>query len=134
MVSDLTGKNTSQWYSCSKRMTAHDQQKKDKVIIQNKIHLSDEEQSNLQANHFSNIPNEYIKLKNSDVKIPKFPRRDIFQIKNSSLEYHLPPKTTKSTVQGDIPAKVYKEMAANIVEPITHMFNASLIQIEYPVI
>ena len=56
-------------------------EKKTRWLYKIKNHLSDEEQSNLLANHFSNIPNEYIKLKKSDVKIPKFPREFIFQIK-----------------------------------------------------
>ena len=41
-------------------------------------------------------------------------------------------KTNKSTVQGDIPARLYKELAAFISEPLTHVFNYSLKQGEYP--
>ena len=42
--------------------------------------------------------------------------------------------SNKSTVQGDLPAKLYKEFAALISEPLTNVYNARLIQGEYPTI
>ena len=53
------GKNTSKWYSTLKKMTSHDQHKVEKIIIQDINHLSDEEQANKLADHFSEIPNSY---------------------------------------------------------------------------
>ena len=41
-------------------------------------------------------------------------------------------KTNKSTVQDDIPAIIYKELAAFISEPLTHVYNSSMKQGEYP--
>ena len=41
-------------------------------------------------------------------------------------------KTNKSTVRGDISAKVFKELAAHICEPLTHVYNSSLQQRKYP--
>ena len=35
-------------------------------------------------------------------------------------------------MQGDISARFYKELAAYISEPLTHVYNASLMQGEYP--
>ena len=41
-------------------------------------------------------------------------------------------RTNKFTVKGDIPAKIYKEFAAQLAEPLTHPFNSSLLQGQYP--
>ena len=59
MMSDLTSKNTSKWYSSLKRMTAHDQHRNENVIIQDIHHLSPKDQAQKLADHFSNIPNQY---------------------------------------------------------------------------
>ena len=116
-------------------MTAHDQQKKDKLIIQDINHLSDEEQANLLADHFSKVPNEYNQLNTEDIQIPPFCDSDIPQLKQVQVWDILTRlKTNKSTIEGDIPAKIYKVMAAHIVEPLTHVFNACLTQGEYPAI
>ena len=43
-------------------------------------------------------------------------------------------KTVKSTIKGDISVRIYKEFAAHIVEPHTHVFNSNLLKGEYPAI
>ena len=53
ITKDLLGKNSSQWYSSLKRMTNFDQQKKEKVIIQEINHLSDTDQASKLADKFS---------------------------------------------------------------------------------
>ena len=50
-------------------MTSHDQHKVEKIIIQDINHLSDEEQANKLADHFSEIPNSYDQLKKEDIEI-----------------------------------------------------------------
>ena len=60
-------------------MTSHDQQKYEKVIIQDIDELSDEEQLQKIAKHFSAIPNEYDQLKIKDIKIPSIAEKDIPQ-------------------------------------------------------
>ena len=72
MMSELMGKNTSNWYSSLKKMTSHDQHKVEKIIIQDINHLSDEEQANKLADHFSEIPNSYDQLKKEDIEIEYF--------------------------------------------------------------
>ena len=59
MMSDIMTKSTSQWYSSLKHMTAHDQQKVQKVIIPDINHLPEEEQVERTAEHFSQIQNQY---------------------------------------------------------------------------
>ena len=59
MTQDLLSKNSSQWYSSLKRMTNFDQEKYEKVVIQEINHLSDQDQAKVLSDHFSKIPNEY---------------------------------------------------------------------------
>ena len=116
-----------------KKMTAHDQQKSDKVIIPDICHLSDMEQANILADHFSEIPNQYDQISKEDIKIAPIEEKDIPQFEPVQVWILLSQLTTnKSTVKGDLPAKIFKEFAAHIAEPLAHVFNTSLIQGEYP--
>ena len=77
MLGDLMNKHTSKWYTSLKKMTAHDQQRNEKVIIPDISHLSDIEQANKLAEHFSQIPNEYDQLKMEEIKIHPIEDKDI---------------------------------------------------------
>ena len=126
-------RNTSKWYMSLKKITSYDQHKSDKIVIQEINHLSDKEQAEKLGEHFSTIPNQYDQLSKDDIEIEPIEKNEIPQLKEVQvwdLLTHL--KTNKSTVQGDLPAKLYKELAAYISEPLTHVFNTSLIQGEYP--
>ena len=81
MMKDLMSKNTSHWYSSIKRMTSHDQQKYQNIIIPEINNLSDEEQAQKLSDHFSAIPNEYNQLKSEDIPIDPVNKEDIPQIK-----------------------------------------------------
>ena len=56
-------------------------------------------------------------------------KRELNKHRKSEKWYKM---SKESTVQGDLPAKLYKEFAAYISEPLTHVFNTSLIQGECP--
>ena len=81
IVGELTSKDTKQWYSSLKRMTAYDQQNTDNVIIQEISHLSDHDQATKLAEHFSEIPNEYDQLQKEDIDISPISSEDIPQFK-----------------------------------------------------
>ena len=133
MTKDLLSKNTSQWYSSLKRMTNFDQEKFQKLIIPDINHLSDKEQALKLADKFSEIPNEYQQLKSEDIFIHPIDKSDIPQFKTVQVWWLLSQiKTNKSSVKDDISPKVYKELAAHIAEPLTHIYNTSLIQGQYP--
>ena len=133
MVSDVMSKNTSQWYSCVKRMTSHDQEKYQEVHIQEISELSDEQKAEKLGEFFSKIPNEYDQIKKDDIDIPPIKNSEIPQFKPVQAWMLLSNlKINKSTVKGDIPAKLYKEFAAFIAEPLSHVYNAILMQGEYP--
>ena len=135
MMLNLTSTNTSKWYSNLKRMTAHDQQKYEKLVVQDINHLSDQEQADKIADHFSSIPNQYEQLKKEDIYISPFELEDIPQFKVVQVWDKLTQlKVNKSSVKGDIPSRIYKEFAVYIAEPLTHVFNSCLLQGEYPAI
>ena len=133
MISELTSKNTSKWYSTMKKITSHDQHKNDKIFVQELNHLTDQDQVEKLAEHFSEIPNQYNQLRDEDIEIEPINPNDIPQLKEVQVWDLLTKiKTNKSTVQGDISARIYKEFAAYISEPLTHVYNACLMQGEYP--
>ena len=116
-------------------MTAYDQQKSEKIIIQEISNLSDEEQAQKLADHFAKIPNEYAQLKKEDIDVAPILPEDIPQFKTVQIWEKLTQlNPNKSTVKGDIPAKIFKDLAAYIAEPLTHVYNTSLLQGEYPAI
>ena len=93
----------------------------------------DREQTKKLADHFAEIPNQYEQLKFEEIKIPDIHPNEITQFKSIEVWWMLTQlKTNKSTIQGDISVKVYKELAAYICEPLTHVYNSSLLQGQYP--
>ena len=133
VLGELMNKHTSKWYTSLKKMTAHDQQKNEKVIIPDISHLSDIDQAKKLAEHFTKIPNEYDQLKKEDINIPPIKNEDIPQFKEVQVWILLSQlRTNISTVKGDLPPRIFKEFAAHLAEPLTHVFNASLMQGEYP--
>ena len=133
MMSELMSKNSSQWYSSVKRITSHDQQKFDKIIVPELNNFSDEEQANKIADHFAKIPNQYNQLRLDDIHISQINDKDIPQFKEVEIWMLLSNlKTNKSTIQTDISARIYKEFAAHLAEPLTHVYNTSLTQGQYP--
>ena len=96
-------------------------------------HLSDQEQCEIIADHFASVQNEYDKLQKEDIQIPTFLISDIPQFKTNQVWLKLSRiKTNKSTVPGDLPAKLIKQFAAYLVEPLTDIINCSLKRGEYP--
>ena len=77
MVSDLKESNPKQWYSKLKRMSSHDQHKNEEYSVAEIESLSNKEQAEFIANHFSKISNEYEPLKSSDITVPLFDKKDI---------------------------------------------------------
>ena len=67
------------------------------------------------------------------IQIPPYKNEDIPQFKPSQVWFHLMRlKTNKATTSGDFPAKLIKEFAAYIAEPLTDIINTSIKRGEYP--
>ena len=72
-------------------------------------------------------------MKSEDIDISPFKIEDIPQFQPVQVWTILTQlRTNKSTVEGDVPAKIYKEFAAYLAEPLAHVFNSSLLQGKYP--
>ena len=78
-VSELKLKNPGQWYSSLKQMTSYDQIKNDQPSVEEISHLSDQLQSEVIAEQFAKIQNEYEPLKKDDICIPPFAIKDVPQ-------------------------------------------------------
>ena len=86
------------------------------------------------ADNCSEIQNSYNQIIKEDTEIKHLKKEDIPQIKEVQFWDLLTQlRTNKSAVGGNLPAKVDKECASYISEPLTHVYNASLNQGEYPV-
>ena len=115
-----------------KRITSSDQQS-EQITIEEINHLSDQEQAEKIADKFSSIPNEYDSLKTEDIIIPPLSEKEVPQFHPSQVWLHLTQlKTNKATVPGDFPAKLTKEFAAYIAEPLTDIINSGVRRGEYP--
>ena len=133
MVADLRRSKPHQWYSCLKRMMSHDEHKREELHVSDIGHLSDQVQCEIIADHFASVQNEFNPLQKGDIDIPSFSKSDIPQFTSSQVWLKLSKiKTNKSTVPGDLPAKVIKQSAVYLAEPLTDIINCSLIRGEYP--
>ena len=125
-------KNPGQWYSALKRITSNDQMSQ-QLNIDEISHLPDQEQAEIIADKFSSIQNEYEELKAEDISIPEFSENDVPQFLPAQVWFHLARiKTNKATVPGDFPARLIKQFAAYLAEPLTDVINTSVRRGEYP--
>ena len=77
------------------------------------FHLSNQEKSEIIANKFASIQNQYEALKTEDISVPPFTEKQITQFQPSQVWLLLSKlKTNKATVKSDFPAKLSKLFAA----------------------
>ena len=132
-VAELKTKNPSQWYSCLKNISSHDQHKNEEPNVGEIRHLSDQEQVELIANQFAKIQNEYEPLEKTDISVPPFSESEIPNFSPAQVWFALTKiNTNKATVTGDFPAKLIKEFAAYLAEPLADILNTSVRRGEYP--
>ena len=131
-IADLKKSKPGQWYQCLKKITAQDELKTEQNVSEIS-HLTDQEQAEIIADKFAAIQNEFQSLKKEDVTIPHFVESDIPQFHPSQVWLILSRlDTNKSTVPGDLPARLIKHFAAYLAEPLTHIYNISLRSGQYP--
>ena len=132
-VADLKLKKPGQWYSSLKRITSYDQQKHDQPLVDEINHLPDEQQAEIIAAKFASIQNEYEPLKTEDISVPYFEESDIPQFHPAQVWFVLTRlDMNKATVPGDFPAKLIKQFAAYLAEPLADILNTSVRRGEYP--
>ena len=132
-VADLKLKKPSQWYSCLKKITSFDQLRNDQTNVEEISQLTDQQQAEKIAHQFASIQNEYEPLKTEDISVPPFVESDIPQFHPAQVWFVLSRiNTNKATVPGDFPAKLIKQFAAYLAEPLSDIFNTSIRRGEYP--
>ena len=132
-VADLKLKKPSQWYSCLKKITPFDQLRNDQTNVEEISQLTDQQQAEKIAHQFASIQNEYKPLKTEDISVPPFVESDIPQFHPGQVWFVLSRiNTNKATVPGDFPAKLIKQFAAYLAEPLSDIFNTSIRRGEYP--
>ena len=132
-IQDLKSKKPGQWFQCLKKLSSYDQVKNEVPQCEEISHLPDEQQVELIAERFASIQNEYEAINPEKIDIPEFTRDQIPQFRPSQVWFALSRiGTNKSTVPGDIPAKILRRFAAYIAEPLTDVFNTALLKGHYP--
>lgn len=129
MIKQVKEANPSQWYSMLKRITNFEQQQQKGMDFQIEeiSHLTDKEQAEAIAKSFNAISQEYQEVKIEDIEIPDFPTERIPQLTPNIVQAYINKlKTNKSTVPGDIPAKILKEFSSIFCIPLTDIINSSL--------
>ena len=127
MVQDLKNSNPAHWYSKLKRLCSFDQHKSEPIIVESIKHLSDQEQSEVIANKFASVSQEYDPLNKDDISVPNFcqstvPNFTPSQVKKKLLKV----KTNKAVPPDDIPPKLIKLFASEISVPLSDIINTSV--------
>ena len=135
IIKDLKVSNPNQWYSKLKRMMSYDQRVTNDIVVDEICHLSDQEQAEHLAEHFSSVSREYKPLKSEDIHIPHIPENTIpLFTPFSVLPYLKKIKINKSNVLGDIPARIIKDFSEYICLPYCDILNTMVKRGEYPYI
>ena len=86
-------------------------------------------QSELIADKFSSVSQEYEKLIDSDVEVPVFSESEIPVISVEDVKLALAGMdTNKSNVKDDVPAKILKHFANELAAPMADVLNSSIKQ------
>ena len=128
-ISRLRKSNPRQWHREFKKMTRFDQHQGEEIIIENIKDFSDEEQAEMIADKFAAVSQEYDKLEDGDIELPKFNLSDVPIVTEKEVAETLSEMdSNKANVKGDIPAKILKEFSDNLAKPVANVINASILQ------
>ena len=136
MVSDLKTSNPGKWYSKLKRMSGQGNVKQQNIQVDELIGLSNMEQAERIADHYSAISNQYEQIKSEDFKeyfnpirggkpVPTIEPRKVHQIIHKMNK-------NAATVQGDIPIKLISEFSVELAFPLAHILDIGLKNGVYP--
>ena len=127
IVTQAKEANPNSWYRLLKRITNYDQGKREELQIEEISNFTAKEQVELIANAFNAPSQMYKPLEEGDINIPPFDPKEIPQYNPSQIHDFIKGiKTNKSTISGDIPAKILKRFSGFFCHPLTDMINASL--------
>ena len=128
-IKHLRNAKPKEWYRELKKLTSFDQQVSDEVIVEAIKDLPNKEQAELIADKFAEVSQEYDRLKNEDIDVPEFSDSDVPEVtEDVVIEILAGMDTSKSNINGDIPAKILKHFAKQIGKPVTDVINTSIRQ------
>ena len=134
MVKDLKESNQNQWYSKVNRMGGIPDSRTGNIFVEELEGISDKDQAEMIAEHYSSVSNEYKALEKKDIphelyktneKAPKIEAYEMY-LKIEKMS------TKKACVKGDIPMKVIKEFSVELAEPLAHILTFGLANGQYP--
>ena len=132
IVSDLKLSNPGKWFSKVKRMTGRNQEKPNKIMVDELVGLDDMQQAERIADHYSTISNQYEQVKTEDFakyeNVGNLPHIEPLKV------YHTINSMNKkaATVPGDMPMKLFAEFSVEIAFPLAHTIDACLKSGVYP--
>ena len=120
--------NKSQWYSKLKWISSYDQQKTETITVEEINHLEDDQQGEAIADSLAAISNNYTSLQTKDITFQDIPEGSYPQFTQTEIRRYIENiKTKKSTVLGDIPARILKECAEHLSIPVRDIINKSIL-------
>ena len=136
MVADLKTSNPGKWYSKLKRMSGQEKCKQENILVDELIGLSDQEQADCIADHYSAISNQYDQVKNEDfpqyfnpirqgAPVPKIEPLKVYQT-------IMKMNKNAATVPNDIPIKLVAEFSVELAFPLAHIIDFCLERGVYP--
>ena len=115
-IRNLRKNKPRNWHRELKKLTSYDQQKGEEIIVEEIKDLPISEQAERIADKFAAVSQEFEKLVTDDIKILHFSEEDIPQFEEDDIKGVLESMdTSKSNVAGDIPAKILKTFALELI-------------------
>ena len=138
MVADLKTSNPGQWYSKIKRMSGKSESSHSNNLVDELAGLTDQEQAECIADHYSSISNQYEQVQHKD-----FPNLNPFSHGDGGSPpplveplkvYQVIQKMNKkaATVPNDIPIKLVQEFGVEIAFPLSFIINFRIQSGVYP--
>ena len=133
IVSDLKESNPGQWHSKVKRMSGNHPEQSKNIQIDQLNGYSDKDQSNIIADHYAKISNQYDPVSEDD--FPEFKNKQFcppviepYQVYKAILSMN----KKAAAAPGDIPMRLIYEFSVELATPLAHVYNECLIQGQYP--
>ena len=128
-IKHLKNAKSGQWYQQLKKLTSFDQHLSEEIIVEDIKDFSNREQAELIANKFAAVSQEYDRLENEDINLPPFSESEIPEVGEAEVIATLSEMDpNKSSINGDVPAKILKHFAQLLGKPVTHVLNTSIRQ------
>ena len=89
MIKDLRKSDPRQWYSKLKRMCSSDPSLENHIIVDEIMHLTDQEQADAIAKRMALISQEFDALRECDIKVPPFEQSTIPQFSRLDVKNKL---------------------------------------------